>query len=848
MGNYRVFTVPTPIGNVANTPEIIAAFEAAVADGMDVVNFSGGGPQAEPENDALVDAVASLAAAGVVPVISTGNDRDEFGFGTAGSPGAAPEAISVAAVSSSQVFAPALRVTPAGRPPSLAAVPFQPAGPTPPAWSTGSQTLVDVGTIVGTDGNPVDGRLCGPPGQPNGGRGTLPAGSLVGAIALAERGICSFASKASRAEAAGAIGLVLGDNRAAEASPIPARLGLPAGMIADLDAARLRSFMAATGGRTTVTVGRSVERIATARGATVTSFSSAGPTALGHLLKPDVSAPGGQILSSTLPRFGGPFAVFDGTSMAAPHVAGAAALLLERHPAWTPRRVKSALMTTAAPAWGNTAGTMEAAVTLEGAGLVDLSAADDPALFAEPSSLSFGDLDVGGGAAAKSLSTLVSDAGGGVGTWQVEVRVQAATTGATLDVPGPLPLAPGGNSFLTAVARAPSGAEPGENYGFIVLRRGGQTRRIPYFFLVTRPELALVPALPLRATQRGTTLGGGSRVSAYRYPTWPFGAPPGYGVDAPMREDGAEQLYVTTIDRRVANFGVSVPASLQGAAIHPWVLGSRDENDVQGYAGTPVNVNGLTFGYGADIGAAGAALPLPGTYYVSVDSGSDPFTGRSLAGRYTLQSWVNDVDPPVVLPVTRRVSAGRSTLVARVLDGLFKRESGVDPLSLVIAYRGVLLGAAAYDPSSGLAVFSLPREAPALRPGGLQAVVVASDYQEAKNTAVLGDDVLPNTSAAFVPLRVVKGPAVTWLQPGKRRCAARREALLVAASSTARVRGVRFFADGKRIGVVRRGGAQLYGMTWRRAGARKGRHVLRAVVVDAKGHTAAARRTVRVCS
>ena len=52
LGNYRVFTVPTPIGHVANTPEIIAAFEAAVKDGMDVVNFSGGGPQIDPANDA----------------------------------------------------------------------------------------------------------------------------------------------------------------------------------------------------------------------------------------------------------------------------------------------------------------------------------------------------------------------------------------------------------------------------------------------------------------------------------------------------------------------------------------------------------------------------------------------------------------------------------------------------------------------------------------------------------------------------------------------------------------------------------------------------------------------------
>ena len=116
LGNYRVFTVPTPLGHVANTPEIVAAFEAAVRDGMDVVNFSGGGPQIDPANDALVEAIHNLSASGVVPVIAAGNDRDDFGLGSAGSPATAPDAVSVAAVSNTHVFAPALEVTAPGAP------------------------------------------------------------------------------------------------------------------------------------------------------------------------------------------------------------------------------------------------------------------------------------------------------------------------------------------------------------------------------------------------------------------------------------------------------------------------------------------------------------------------------------------------------------------------------------------------------------------------------------------------------------------------------------------------------------------------------------------------------------
>jgi subtilisin family serine protease len=66
IGNYRVFNVPTPAGHVGNTPEIVAAFEAAVRDGMDVINFSGGGPQVDPASDAIIEAVRNVAAAGVV--------------------------------------------------------------------------------------------------------------------------------------------------------------------------------------------------------------------------------------------------------------------------------------------------------------------------------------------------------------------------------------------------------------------------------------------------------------------------------------------------------------------------------------------------------------------------------------------------------------------------------------------------------------------------------------------------------------------------------------------------------------------------------------------------------------
>jgi subtilisin family serine protease len=845
IGNYRVFNVPTPLGHVSNTPEIVAAFESAVRDGMDVINFSGGGPQTDPTSDALIEAVRNVSAAGVVPVISAGNDRDDYGLGTAGSPGTAPDAISVAAVSNNHVFAPALALTAGDAPGALTRVPFlrsaEPA--TPAAWGSNDQQLVDVGTIVGVNGAPVPRNLCGEANNLDGGPTPLPAGSLNGTIALVSRGTCTFALKASRVKAAGAIGIVLVDNRPGEANGIPIELAVPGGMIADVDGAALRAYLAGHAGRTTVRIGRQPEELVTGRGGVVTSFSSAGLTAYGHLLKPDVGAPGGQILSSTLALAGGPFAVFDGTSMAAPHVTGAVALLRQRHPGWSPGQVKSAIVATAGTAWGDTAHTVEAPVLTSGAGLADVVAANDPKIFTDPVSLSYSDLNVNRGQAARSLLLGISDAGDGAGTWSIEVRAQAQPAGVEIVVPGSVTLAPGGEIQIPVTARASAGATAGETYGMLILRRGATTRKVPYALLVTRPGLAAAPVLPLEQFQVGTTKTGISRASAYRYPAAAFGPSPSY-FGPPVNEDGGEKLYRIQLSDPSLNVGAAVIASSPGSLVHPWMLGSPDENDVQGYAGTPVNVNNLTIDFPLDIGAAAAVFPRTKSYYVSVDSGRDPFTGKSLAGSYVLRAWVNDLQPPLLGLITRRVSSGRPTLALRVID----IGSGVDPFSLVIGYGRVLVAAAAYDQETGVALFPIPGSAPGLKAGKRTLDASAADFQEAKNVDSVGDDLLPNTAYASGPITVVNSPTVSWIVPEGADCTAKRTRMVVLADSNLAVRSVRFFRGEKLIATVRRGSFGLYAATWNRAGTAKGKHTLRAVVTDAKGRKAEAQRVVRVCS
>ena len=231
IGNYRVFNVPLPLGGCCSgtTPEIVAAFEAAVQDGMDVINFSGGGPQADPRTDALIETVANVVRAGVVPIVSAGNDRDFFGLGTAGSPATAPDAIAVGATTNAHVFDASFSVV---SPSGLGRVPFVPTDDIPQAWTQANQRLVDVGAIAGANRF-----LC---------EGALPAGSLQGAIALVSRGGCPYQAKVDRARGAGAIGMVVSDSAAGD--PGFSIFQGAGGTISDLDGARLRAAGAGTGG------------------------------------------------------------------------------------------------------------------------------------------------------------------------------------------------------------------------------------------------------------------------------------------------------------------------------------------------------------------------------------------------------------------------------------------------------------------------------------------------------------------------------------------------------------------------------------------------------------------------
>ncbi|HZS30591.1 MAG TPA: S8 family serine peptidase [Gaiellaceae bacterium] len=442
-------------------------------------------------------------------------------------------------------------------------------------------------------------------------------------------------------------------------------------------------------------------------------FSSAGPTPISLLPKPDVTAPGVEVVSSVPPRG---WEAWDGTSMATPEVAGAAALLLQRHPGWTVEEVKSALTSTGDPVHGSS-GTVS--TLREGGGRVDLTRADQPLVFTAPTSLGWG-LVRRGSAVTKQLAT--TDAGGGPAPWTVSIAPQSLPAGAHV-TPEETTLAAGDTLMLKLTVSAQ--ATPGDGTGFVVLTRGSDVRRVPFWFHVEVPRLALDPHRTLTApgVYSGDTAGRASRVTTYRYPE--RGLAPG----VPTQLGGPEQVFQFTLRKPVTNFGVVVLSKGRNVDVSPRLVRNDDENLLDGYTGVPASLN--PYGnYGSPVPVVGAVLPALGIYDFVFDTPT-----HAQPGPFTFRFWIGDTTPPSIA-LLGQPAAGRPIRFAIRDSG-----AGVDPGSLGVRRSDGARVAFTY--AGG--ILTIPN---ASLPAGPQTLTVtASDWQETKNMEDVGP-VLPNTRVA----------------------------------------------------------------------------------------------------
>jgi subtilisin family serine protease len=347
----------------ASDDVLLAALERVYRDGADVVNMSlTDAFNAWPQSP-TAKAAARLVRRGIVVVTAAGNNLSG-GLYAAGAPGVGDGVIDTTSVDNKVQYTPAFTVSPDDR--TVRVVPGNGSAPLP---ASGTGTFARTGSVTSTDD------ACNP----------LPPGSLDGKIALVRRGTCVFNDKAVNVVAAGAAGLVVyNDDSPFIGVPFVPGIPIPVVFIDKPDGELINARMDA--GPVTLTWG-AIAAVPNASAGLMSAFPSMG-LAADLTLKPEIAAPGGGI-RSTVPIELGRYEVASGTSMASPHVAGAAALYLQAHPHADPRDVAAALENTADPI-SSVAGALEPVVR-QGSGLVDVDDAILATTRITPGTLSLGD-------------------------------------------------------------------------------------------------------------------------------------------------------------------------------------------------------------------------------------------------------------------------------------------------------------------------------------------------------------------------------------------------------------------------------------------------------------------------
>jgi len=311
----------------------VAAIQQAILDGVDVINFSiSGGAQAysDPVELAFLDAYQ----AGISVNASAGNSGP--GNGTADHAG--PWVTTVGASTSNRSFSSTLTLT------STDGATFTKTGATITAGVTGLPVVL-AANVPGYTG----GALCLAP---------FPAGSLTGQVVVCGRGTNGRVEKGYNASLGGAAGMILYNPTASDLETD--NHFLPAIHLEGPND-ELLAFLGAHAG---VTATWAAGQVGPSQGDVMAGFSSRGP--VGDFIKPDVTAPGVQVLAGNTPApvevAAGPpgqlYQAIAGTSMSGPHAAGVSALVRAAHPTWTPGQVKSALMTSSLQAVTNVDGSV----------------------------------------------------------------------------------------------------------------------------------------------------------------------------------------------------------------------------------------------------------------------------------------------------------------------------------------------------------------------------------------------------------------------------------------------------------------------------------------------------------
>lgn len=307
------------------TSSTLQAVDDAVADGVDVINYSISGAQATVV-DAVEYAFLGAAAAGVFVATSAGNSGPTASTVAHNSPWVTTVAASTHAVyENTVVLGNGAKYK--GASISDRAVPSSP--------------LVNSSAVGAAGAVAEDVALCGP--------NTLDPTKVAGKIVVCVRGVFDRVAKSAEVKRAGGVGVVLANAGAGQSLDADFH-SVPTVHVSSAAGSEITTYAATEGATAAVVLGDQTGGSPTTV-PQIAGFSSRGPARANDsdVIKPDISAPGVSVLAAVAPptNSGRDFDLYSGTSMSSPHIAGLAAFILGVNPAWSPMTVKSAMMTTA---------------------------------------------------------------------------------------------------------------------------------------------------------------------------------------------------------------------------------------------------------------------------------------------------------------------------------------------------------------------------------------------------------------------------------------------------------------------------------------------------------------------
>jgi subtilisin family serine protease len=529
---YKVF------GCDGSTDVVVDAINQAVADGVDVINMSLGSPFGAADTP---DAIAAnnAALAGVTVVASAGNSGPNA-F-TTGSPASASRAISVAALDATPTF-----------PGASVDLPVEP--DQPGINMNASTDLPKTATLVTLNG-PVPGTL---------NLGCTEADyagfDVAGKIVAVKRGTCAFVEKGALAQAKGAVGIIVVNRD--DVAGLPVFIGSSPEIfdIPMIGVARESQPPIIASNGMTITL-RAAGTLTNPGFQRLATFSSGGPRDIDNALKPDVTAPGVSIVS-TLSGGGTRGTTLSGTSMASPHTAGVAALVIQAHPTWSPERVKAAIMNTA-DASGGAAGVLGYNVRTAGSGVVAARRAVDTVTLAT----------TGGGTASLSFGYEPED-----GSYSETKRITLSNTSRS-SITYNLSNTFNGDALGATISISPSSVR--------VPARGSRTvdvkLRISKANVAALPSMAAIPTgsvLTIRGVIIATPTVAGTGRYALRVPF--LVSPRGLSdVEAGNRSDYSTTAGVSSATVRLKNDGIHSG----DADVYAWGISDRNEglatNDIR---------------------------------------------------------------------------------------------------------------------------------------------------------------------------------------------------------------------------------------------------------------------------